>query len=85
MGSFSKDKLAEVFIHCNEYSPLRFRSRKEHTIPGIRPLLAGVEHIVPLLSQPFRQTTAGAPIDQELHLPPIRTAFSESWAMTACA
>jgi hypothetical protein len=36
-------------------------------------------------SQPIGETTAGAPVDEELHEPATRTASRESCAMTACA
>lgn len=78
-------KLPEVFIHRHEHAPLSGCPCENHSVAGVRPSLARLDDIMTLLPQPFRETAARAPVDEEFHLPATRTASSVSWAMTACA
>jgi hypothetical protein len=79
------DELTEVRVEGHEHTIVTVRQRQERCVTGIETQVSRLHDIVPLLLQPLRNLMTGAPIDQEPQLPAIRTASSESLAMTAWA
>ena len=52
---------------------------------GIGDDLAGLDHVVAAVGEPFRQPASGAPVDQEFQRLFTDTAARVSPAITACA
>ncbi len=79
------NQLAKIGVHCHEYSAFGGRPIQEGQIARISAQLASFYDVVPLASQPFRQTATDASVNQKSHRLAIDTAESESSAMTAHA
>lgn len=84
-GSSDEQQLTEVVVERDQDSAFGCRSCQERRVAWIVFDFAGVEDIVPLVPQPFRQAAAGAAVDEELHRLSTETAASVSPAITACA
>lgn len=83
--SIAKDELAEVLVHCDQDAILGFGFLEKGAVTGIRSQVERLDDIMLILTQPVRETPAGASVNEEPHLPPTRTESSESCAITACA
>ena len=79
------DQLPEVLVHRNEDPLLGICPYQDVSVSRVGSSLAGFEDIVPPLTNPVRQPTTGASVDQEFHLTATWTASRESFAMTAWA
>ena len=84
-GSSDEQQLAEIIVERDQDSAFSCRLCQERRVAWIVFELSGVEDVVPLVPQPFRQAAAGAAVDQKLHRLSTETAASVSPAITACA
>ncbi len=84
-SSSDEQELAEIVIERDQDSVFGCRLCQECRVTWIVLEAAGVEDVVPLVPQPFRQPSAGAAVDQEPHRLSTETAASVSPAITACA
>lgn len=82
---FGKYQTTEVGIDSNQNTILRRSESQQILVTRIWPEATGLQGIVALRLQPFRQTPAGATIYQELHGLATSTASRESLATTAWA
>ncbi len=78
-----EDQLPEVLIHRNKDPLLGICPHQEDSVSRIGSPLLGFYDIVPPLTKPVRQPSAGTSVDQESHLTATWTASRESFAMTA--
>ena len=78
-------ELSEVVIDSHQYPALGRGVFEQREITRVSPKLAGFDHIMPLVAEPFRQAAFGTPIDEKLHDSTTDIANNVSLAITACA
>jgi hypothetical protein len=81
--SLKEQEVAEVLIKRDQNSPFSRRPLKHDSVTGIGSSLQRLRHLVALLTQPPRQSPAGAPIHKEPHGQPTCKGANESCAITA--
>lgn len=82
-SALEEHQISKILIHGDENPLLRGCPDEDRGIAGIGAAFPGLEDFVSRCAQPVGETTAGAPVDEELHEPETRTASRESCAMTA--
>ncbi len=78
----TEDELPEVHVDRDEDPILCDGPVEYRGVTGISAAITDLGHVMPLLASPLRDAMAGRTVDQESHFP-MRTASSESFAMTA--
>lgn len=79
------DQLAEVRVDRDRDAFLGLRQFEQSPVAGIRAERASFKHVVLVLTQPVRQASAGASVNEESHYSVTETVASESRAITARA
>lgn len=68
-GSFEKHQFAEVRVNGNENALFARGPLEQHPVPGIGSAFPGLDHVMPLRTEPVGEPPAGTTVDQELHFP----------------
>ena len=78
-------ELSEVVIDGQQYPALCRGVLEQREITRSVPEFAGLDDVMPLATEPFRQAASGTSIDEKLHDSATDMAANASLAITACA
>ena len=62
--------LPEILVHRDEHTPLLGSPLQKNPVPGVGATFPRFKDFVSLLTQPVREATASAPVNEESHLAP---------------